>query len=100
MPTPRATWRKRMKPDAQRTIETLADGNPGAAEALSAVYRELGEGQFSTLVFGLRRLDFSGPQIYVCWSDFANKDLYKFFEGVRTKDPEMVSIGTANRRRS
>jgi len=100
MPQPRTTWRRRVKPDARKTIETLADGNPGAVEALTAVYKGMAEGDFSTLVFGLRRLDFSGPQIYVCWSDYAGKDLGKFFEGVRSKDPEMVSIGTANKRRS
>lgn len=86
--------------DASKTIADLAIGNSGAVEALSTVYRELGESQFSTLVHGLRRLDFSGPQIYVCWADYAGRDLYKFFEGVRTKDPEMVHIATPHKRRA
>lgn len=78
--------------EASQTILKLAKGNPAAGVALATAYRELGESQFSTLVHGLRRLDFSGPQIYVCWADYADKDLYKFFEGVRTQDPEMVRI--------
>lgn len=86
--------------DAARAIADLAIGNPGAVEALSAVYRDLGENNFSTLVHGLRQLEFSGPQIYICWSDYANRDLYKFCEGVRTKDPEMIRIATPHKRRS
>ena len=78
--------------DLQKTIIDLSEGNPGAITALATTYRTLGEGQFSTLVHHLRQLDFKGPEIWLCWKDYAGQDLYKFFEGVRTKDPEMVSI--------
>lgn len=81
-----------LEKDLEKTIFNLSDGNPGALTALTIVYRDLGEGQFSTLVYHLRQLGFTGPQIYLCWNDFARRDLYKFFEGVRTKDPAMVSI--------
>ena len=86
--------------DAARTIADLSIGNSGAVVVLRTVYRDLGESQFSTLVHGLRQLDFSGPQIYVCWADYAGRDLYKFFEGVRTKDPEMIRIATPYKRRA
>ena len=78
--------------DLERTIFDLSQGNPGALTALAIVYRDLGEGQFSTLVHHLRQLGFAGSQIYLCWNDFAGRDLYRFFEGVRTKDPTMLDI--------
>jgi hypothetical protein len=78
--------------EIEKTVIDLSEGNPGAITALAATFKTLGEGQFSTLVHHLRQLGFKGSEIYLCWNDYANRDLYKFFEGVRTKDPEMVGI--------
>jgi hypothetical protein len=78
--------------DAQETILRLGDGNPGAMSVLIRVFKELGENEFSSVAQGLRVLNFSGPEIWLCYKDYAGEDLQGFVEGIRSRNQRMQDI--------
>lgn len=70
----------------------LTDGQPGAARAIGAVFLTRGFKDFEILREHLESLGFRGTEVYLCWHNYAGRDTDKFFEGVRSEDPEMVAI--------
>lgn len=78
--------------DFQATAKDISKGNPGALTVLSNVYRTRGEGEFSSVVNGLRKMGFSGSQIWLCYKDFAGEDLGRFIEAVRERNQTMQDL--------
>lgn len=78
--------------DCHRTVLDVSKGNPGAARVLSEVYRYLGENKFSSVIQGLRVMEFSGPKIWMCYKDFAREDLDLFVTSVIERNQEMQEV--------
>jgi succinylarginine dihydrolase len=75
--------------EAEKTIVRLAKGNPGAVVVLTQVYQVMGEGEFSAVVQGLRVMGLSGPEIWFCYEQYADRDLQLFVDEVRERSERM-----------
>lgn len=78
--------------DVQKAISSVAKGNPGTLKLLSDVHSFYGEDKFSSVIHSLRMMDLSGPQVWLCFSDYACHNLDRFIEAVRNRDEEMIEL--------
>lgn len=80
------------KVDAQKAIISVAKGNPGTSDLLARILETQGEDTFSSVIHSLRMMDLSGPQVWLCYKDYACQDLYRFIQAVRDRDEEMLEL--------
>ena len=77
-----------MDGDQVDKLIAMADGNPGAASAMSHLAGPDGE-NFSDIL-ELEDLGHKGPQIWMGYKYYANFDVEKWRTAIQTKDPEML----------
>lgn len=67
----------------KETVLELAEGNPGAAVALSELVKT--QSDAPTLLSTLQERDVRGPYVWVGYKDHCGEDVDEFAEAIRTK---------------
>jgi hypothetical protein len=70
----------------------LAKGNQGAMAALNDVWRHRTDADFMGVLLTLALHGFAGSAIWYGYSHWAKKDVNKFADAVKSKNPEMFAV--------
>lgn len=69
------------------TIVDIADGNPGAAKALSAIWNQRSD--YEEVFDTMRDHDICGPEVWVGFKDHCDFDVDEFADKVKSEDEDM-----------
>lgn len=79
----------------QENAIALSQGNPGAATVLGKL-SERSTTKADEVMQALDKLNIFGPQIWIAYKDYAEKDLDVFIDSVLSSDSELITMCSRN----